>query len=221
MFDETGSDYQPLPARRAPPANNAPPPAPSSNVPLPQGLSLPKRPFWLRLTTYFLVFLLTLRLCGIGGGNALTVIVQIANVGVLGIIVLGLMAMRRWAAWLFIAYCIWTILSGVVVAAARMTHIGEVIPAVSDRDWIILFQLRDIVLSLLLYGSLGIWYAINLKQFIALPFSSRLGNIPFVVMVGILLLFTATQIAGARQYIEQQGEIVEDSRELRQQLFGR
>jgi hypothetical protein len=52
---------------------------------------------------------------------------------------------------------------------------------------------------------------LNVKRFIPMTGPGRYGNAPFVVMIGILFLMTATQVQSARVDVAEQEEIVENT----------
>ena len=209
MFDEPGSNYQP-----------APPPRTVKESPIPEAVEanttrtvlIPTaRPLWLRVLGFYLGFQTVTRLFNLSGDNAAVILVQMATVGVMVVLTLGVLGMRRWGAWLFLMYAAWTIGSSLVVGTARMLVVDEVIENAATRQMVIASEFILISLTVLFNGAVALWVALNIKRFIPMTGPGRYGNAPFVVMVGILFLLTATQIQSARQDVAEQGDIVEDT----------
>jgi hypothetical protein len=224
MFDESGfDDRPPVRASKSPPPITAPLPAATAPIATPKGLSqtLLEREFWLRLTTYFMAGVVVLRLCSaVVVDSIVAVVLNFAILGLLCLIVVGLLAMQRWAAYLFVAYCLWSVISITVVGIRRISLMDETVQNWYVRDQLALGQGVFIVLGFLFYTAMGLWYAINLRYF--RPASlGRMGYMPYLLAVGILVLFTASEIASARAYIDEQVDQMEDSEEMMRRWFGR
>ncbi|MFP4324364.1 MAG: hypothetical protein ACLFTK_18050, partial [Anaerolineales bacterium] len=196
MINEPGTDYQPRPGARSqpdtptettPPDFSGEPRDRAAEEAPPSGMLY--RPFWLRFTGYFLLFIAINRLCVITAENALTAIVQLANVGLLFVIVVGLFGARRWAGRLLVIYCAWSVISAIVVGVVRMTWVEQAVDDPADYDIVRLLQVRDMVLSFIFYTALGVWTFINLRRFTPSG-ENRYGNLPYVIIVGLLALFT-------------------------------
>ena len=95
----------------------------------------------------------------------------------------------------------------------------EVVPNWYMRDQLALGQGIFIVLGFLFYTAMGLWYAINLRYFAPSPLG-RMGYMPYLLAVGILVLFTASEIATARSYIDTQVEQMEESEAVMRRWFG-
>jgi hypothetical protein len=217
MFDESGWDIrQPV----IPKTQSEIPTAPQAiPVPLPQ-LANMQRPLWLYVTIFLLCLGLVSRFCTLPNAqNSAGFMVQFAITVVMGIIILGLWGMRRWAAWLLIFFCGWSVIHVWVVAVARIVTANEQISNIGMREQLILNEVFMGFLILFLYGVMGVWYAFHLKRFIPTR-SSRYGNLPYALMVSIMILFTATQIADAPRYLRVQEDAIEDSQDMVRDLLG-
>ena len=209
MLEEPGSNYQPAPPTQS--AREAPQPEvieakTSRPVFIPTA-----RPLWLRVLGFYLGFQTITRLFNLSGDNPAVILVQIATVVVMAILTLGVLGMRRWGAWLFLMYAAWTILSSLVTGAARLLVVDEVIQNAATRQMVIASEFILITLTILFNGAVAIWVGLNIKRFIPMTGPKRYGNAPFVVMIGILFLMTATQIQSAREDVAEQEDIVEDT----------
>ncbi len=220
MINEPGYDYQPR-AQATPPPAATPPPSEADDGPQTRGTptySPLYRPFWLRFAAYFLLFIAVNRLCGITTQDPVQIVVQLANVGLLFVVVMGLLAARRWAGQLLVIYCAWAVISALVVGLVRLNWVEEAVSDPADYDLVRLLQVRDMGLAFVFYTALGIWTYLNLKRFTPAG-ENRYGNVPYVLIIGLLALFTATQISGAFEYVEFQAEQVDQSFEFTQDLF--
>jgi len=207
MFDEHGSDYKPI----APPRPEAP-----AAKPLRPVAALPtQQPWGLRLGNYILMFIFVARVCAVAGDDVLTALIHFASAGVLGITILGIMRMQRWAIWMFLAYCAWMMGAAVVVGIARIRLIDTVITRAIDQQNILLSEIFTIFMVFMVYGGLAAWYGYHWRHFKAPapPAALRYGYAPLALMLGVLFLYSATQINNAPEHLRLQQEISEDSRQ--------
>jgi hypothetical protein len=167
----------------------------------------------MRATTAFFSMVVLWRLCNLSSdlNSILDLLVQSLHVAALMVILLGLWAMRRWAGVLFVIFCFWTALSSVIIGLARLHHL-EIVDSLMDRDSVMVGILFDMGFAALLYGALGLWYAVNLGHFTPAG-RNRYGNLPFVLLISTMLLYSASQMRQARQAVELRAEAVQDSRD--------
>lgn len=224
MFDESGFDDKPSLPQQAPPKPVPPtppkqgpaqPPANSLGVPN----SLLRQSFWLQISNFIVSFVTIIRICGTTPNTTMGSIVWFGNFILIFMIVSGLMRLQRWALILFLAYCVWTVISSVVVGAYRISIMGDVVESVVDRDQLIFTQVISMMMGFALYSLLGTWYALNWRVFIPTP-PSRYGLVPYVIAVGLFFLLTATQIASSRADIDLMLDGLRQSRSLTQEWFG-
>lgn len=210
MFDESSHNVNPiapLPKKTPPPI--APPEA--TVTPAPQPLMAPY-PLWLRFTTSVFTMIVFWRLCSITSqlNNPLDMVLQSLHVAALMVILVGLWGLRRWAGRMFVFFCFWTAFSGIVIGVARLQYL-DVVELPMDRSSVMFGIITDIGFGLVAYGLLGAWYLFNLKYFTPAG-TNRYGNIPFVLLIGTMILYTATQVGQARESVILRAEAVEDSR---------
>lgn len=217
MLDEPASNYEPahdatptepkpLEKPSAPPTEAAPP---TQDAERPFGLPT-RRPFWINITSYVVAFLAVSRFC-----NALTLTqdptraaVQVASAVVLAVILAGMLSMRRWGAGMFIGLSAWMVLHSLILAGFRYAAMDEVAESSGDRWLVISAILVELGFNALIFGGLGILYALRLKHFRQTPSLARYGLLPFVLMFGILILYTATLIPTSENYVR---TLLEDS----------
>lgn len=213
MFDEPGYSQNPI--------SNIPKPTPKPIIglpaPNPPPLTIPRRPLWLRLAAYFVGFLVISRICGSSLQAPVSIMVQFASAVMLILILIGLLDMRRWAAYMFILYCGWTVLSSMVLVAVRLSLLDEVILNPFARNQIMFSELFYMALGFMFYSALGLWFGFNLRIFRSAG-PNRYGALPYVVLIGVLLLFSAAQISEARYYLELQADALRESEGLIRQL---
>jgi hypothetical protein len=171
-----------------------------------------QRPWWVTLTVNFLLIVLIGRLCVTAdlSGQAFSLGIQMAHLAVLGLIIVGLLGMRRWAAFLLLLFCAWTMLAAGAIGAARLAEVGQ-IANYGDRDQITLTILRDMILAWIQYGLLGLLYLWAWPKFKATPpFHYRW--IGLFILLSLLFLQTTVQIAAAPRNVELRQEALEQTR---------
>lgn len=142
--------------------------------------------------------------------NPVAILVQMASASVIAVIILGLLGLRRWGAWLFIIYCIWSVISTMIVGIYRIQVMPDLLADQANFPMMIMSQIMSMGMSMAFYGLLAIGYATQVKKFI--PSSQSLsirGNISVMMLVGFLILHTATQISDSRTIIELQEDTLE------------
>src|SRR5688572_24398817 len=118
MFDESGSNYRPIltPEKKTPVIE--PPPLPQQQ--LERVAQVLRQPWWVRLTSYYLILVSVFRFLGMRGESLGGMVAQIASIAMLTVMIVGLSGMRRWGAWLLILFCAGSVLSAVITGGYRI-----------------------------------------------------------------------------------------------------
>jgi hypothetical protein len=220
MFDESGADYRPPNQLKTLPSRLE---APSQPPPLVQAQPMVgriRRPWWLMVTVFILGMTVISRYCSlVNVGTTAAFIFQLATAVVLSIIIVGLLGMRRWAVWLLLLFSGWSIIHAVVVGIARILVIDEEVSSLILREQILFNEIFSTGINVLIYGSIGVWFALRRRDFIPAGIN-RYGNIPFIVILGVMILYTASQIGDARTHLRLQEDAAEDAQTILNDLFG-
>lgn len=211
MLEEPGSNYRPRLQERPQERLPAPPTRAEDAAPLPAAESrpaaapgrlsaLPRRPLWVTLTAYYLCLTALLRLCSLAQLESVGAVVgYLASSVTLGVIALGLLGMRRWGAWLLLAYCLWTVLSALGVGLYRISVMVQQVERTFVRDQLVFQEiLFHMALNFFFFGLLGLWYFIQRDRFLPLqgPWTTR-SNVVSLLLLGSLLLYSASQVSNA------------------------
>ncbi len=212
MYDEHGYHYIPRPTRR--PKPSTPPP---SKVEAAQDEDV-KRPLWLNLAVNLVLLTAFMRFCSpLPSDRSGFILIQFASSGVLLVNAIGLLGMRRWAMRFFVLLCAWSFFSALAVMLNRLSYLDQ-IESLSQRDMVLLSVLRDGIIGTVFYGMLGIVFFFNRHHFQAVG-ENRYGNVPFALMFGVLVLFTAVQMADAPANVVFRAQMVEESQGLMNNWF--
>lgn len=203
MFDESGTEYRPRPVPKpAPTPAETPKSVPGSEEQFRQRYA--RRPLWLHVTTSFLMFLFFLRVaqfCYVSDDQPVTLIAHFAMTGVMGVILLGLLGIRRWGVWLFLLFCTWNIVSSLVVGIYRIVMMRDVVENTYNARFLIMSEIITIGMVMGFYGLLAAWFWYKRSYFLPSIKPTDWGGVTYTVIVSIMILVTATQIADSRQYI--------------------
>jgi hypothetical protein len=221
MFDESGADYRPPIQPKTPPARSEPLPKPPLAEPQVQPvLGKIRRPWWVMVTVFILGMTVISRYCSlVNVGTTAAFIFQLGTAVVLSLTIVGLLGMRRWGVWLLLLFSGWSMIHAVVVGVARILVIDEEVSNLFFRDQILLSELFSIGLTVVIYGIIAVWFTLRRREFISAGIN-RYGNIPFVLILGVLILYTASQIGDARTHVRLQEEAVKESQDILNGLFG-
>ncbi len=211
MFDESGAEYRPRVAPKTvpQPVENPTPPA------APPTVKAMRRPLWLHLTILFLSFSFLLRVmqfCAVTDSEPVELLAQFALTAVVGVILVGLIGFRRWGLWLFLLFCVWNILSSVVVGGYRMVVMGEVLKNPYNEEWLIFTEIMTIAVVTAFYGFLALLFWLRRQIFLPSRRPTEWGGVTYTVIVSIMILVTATQLADARDYIRLAEKELDSSR---------
>ncbi|MBZ0307379.1 MAG: hypothetical protein K8I82_15030 [Anaerolineae bacterium] len=208
MFDESGAEYKPrvaLETKITPPAET--PPAPVVQV--------LRRPLWLHMTILYLSFSLMLRImqfCVLTDSSAIELFAQFALTIVVGVILVGLIGFRKWGMWLFLLFCGWNMISALVVGVYRMMIMGEVVKNPYNEEWLIFTEIMTMSVVFVFYGFLALLFWWRRKIFLPRRSPAEWGGVTYTVIVSIMILVTATQMADSRAYIRLSEKELDSSR---------
>ena len=199
MLDEPGSNYRPAASASRP--KRAVLGSGAVRAVDPPGVES-ARPWWVHLTAMVVFTALLYRIWVSVGDSPLAIFVQLASVGALGVIFLGIYGMRRWGALLFVGYCVWQVASALALSGYNISIIRQEIENPQVRLMMIVYEGVEIVFALVVYGLLGLWNWFHLPHYTQHMSGWTLrGRISFLVILGLMFLYSATQIAYAREYI--------------------
>lgn len=206
MFDESSADYKPRVAL---------PPEPKAAPPPPPAVQVIRRPLWLHMTILYLSFSLMLRVmqfCTLSDSSSVELFAHFALTLVVGVILVGLIGFRKWGMWLFLLFCGWNMLSALVVGIYRMIIMDEVIKNPYNEEWLIFTEIMTITIMMVFYGFLALLFWWRRKLFLPRRKPAEWGGVTYTVIISIMLLVTATQMADARAYIRLSERELDSSR---------
>lgn len=195
MFDESGSNYRPVPIPKPKPTAPVTPPEPNQIAPqqLERLLEILRQSWWVRATIYYLMIVCVLRFISVRGDSISQIIAQLASVTLLAVMITGLSGMRRWGAWLLIIYAVGSMISAWVEGSYHIYLTETTVDGSFYRTGMIFSELLRIGLVTVFYGFIAAWYWYHIQSF--LPVQAHPGL--YLGLVAVIILYTAVQMTFA------------------------